>query len=170
MVSEKSYSSWYFMGFAILSLIVLLLIFPERSSEVFSKILSIFKSLIPTFVVIFLIFVIMNLFITNKFLLKHMGKSAGIGAWFFSVFAGILSAGPIYAWYPLLSDLQDKGVRTAFIVTFLYNRAIKLPLLPLLIAYFSFKFAIVLLVVMLFVSILQGLVVERILKKLSSKK
>lgn len=170
MVSEKSYSSWYFLGFTLLLVLISYIFSPENIGILLLKILQILKSLILVFVIIFALFIIVNLFIKNSFLLKHMGKNSGIGGWFFSIIAGILSAGPIYAWYPLLSDLQDKGVRTAFIVTFLYNRAIKLPLIPLLIAYFSLKFAIVLLVVMVFVSILQGLSVEYFLKKFEVKK
>jgi uncharacterized membrane protein YraQ (UPF0718 family) len=67
-------------------------------------------------------------------------------------------------WYPLLSDLQKKGVKNSFIATFLYNRAIKPALLPLIIFYFGLAFTIVLTIVMIIASVFQGLIVEKILK------
>ncbi len=44
--------------------------------------------------------------------------------------------------------LQKKGMRPALIATFLYNRAVKIPLLPLLIIYFGLTYSLVLMVVM----------------------
>ena len=78
--------------------------------------------------------------------------------------AGILSSGPVYMWYPLLSDLQNKGLKNGFIATFLYNRAIKLPILPLMISYFGIVYVLVLTIVMVFVSILQGLIINRLME------
>lgn len=64
--------------------------------------------------------------------------------WIFSIVAGILSIGPIYVWYPLLSDLREKGMRTSFMGTFLYNCSVKLPLLPIMIYYFESIYTLIL--------------------------
>jgi uncharacterized membrane protein YraQ (UPF0718 family) len=48
--------------------------------------------------------------------------------------------GPIYAWYPLLKELQKKGVANSLIAVFLSNRAVKPFLLPIMISYFGWLY------------------------------
>ena len=38
--------------------------------------------------------------------------------------AGIISTGPIYAWYPLLKDFKEKRAGGS-VIAILYNRAVK---------------------------------------------
>ncbi len=68
-------------------------------------------------------------------------------------------------WYPLLSDLKDKGLNYGLISCFLYNRAIKIPLIPLAIIYFGFKYIFILTIVMIFISIIQGILIDKIIIK-----
>jgi hypothetical protein len=81
-----------------------------------------------------------------------------------AISGGILSTGPIYMWYPLLNDLQKQGMRPSLIAVFLYNRAVKIPLMPLIIIYFGWIYMIVLLVVMIVVSIAQGWITEKLME------
>jgi hypothetical protein len=71
--------------------------------------------------------------------------------------------GPVYAWYAVMAELQQKGMRTALIATFLYSRAIKLPLLPLMIYYFGLSYTLVLCSYLLVFSVINGILVERLL-------
>jgi len=57
--------------------------------------------------------------------------------------AGIISMGPVYAWYPFLSSLKEKGASDFNLANFLSNRAVKPALIPLMIAYFGWRFSIV---------------------------
>ena len=104
-----------------------------------------------------------NLYIDNDKLRKHLGEDAGIKGWVISILAGIVSMGSIYVWYPLLTDLQQKGVKDKFIVTFLYNRGIKLQWLPVLLIYFGWAYAITLLLVMVVFSVFQGIITEKLI-------
>jgi len=70
--------------------------------------------------------------------------------------------GSIYPWFALLKDLKEKGMRTAFIAVFLYNRGIKLPLLPLLIHYFGLTFTVLLAIYMMLFSWLDGVIIEKL--------
>ena len=67
-------------------------------------------------------------------------------------------------WYPLLADLRNKGLNYGLIACFLYNRAIKIPLIPLAIVYFSWQYIVILLVVMVFASIIQGVFLNRLME------
>jgi len=102
-------------------------------------------------------------FLKPKFVLKHLGKK-GLKKWFFVIVGGILSSGPIYLWYPLLADLKKKGLNDGLVACFLYNRAIKIPMLPLAIIYFSWQYILILAVVMAVFSVIQGLLVNKIIK------
>lgn len=127
---------------------------------IFSKL---FIKILPTLAIVFGLLFLSNLLIDTKTVVRHLGKGAKKGAWLIAVIGGIISAGPIYLWYPLLSDLKDKGMRMSLIAVFLYNRAVKIPLLPVMIYYFGVRIVAILTVYMIIFSILNGLLVEKIL-------
>jgi len=83
--------------------------------------------------------------------------------WLTAIVTGILSTGPVYAWYAVLHDLREKGMRTSLISVVLYNRAIKLPLLPLLIHYFGLTYTVVLALYLIGFSIIGGIILEKVL-------
>jgi len=155
-------TSWYFL----IAVIIIYVIVAWVNFTIFSSSLIFFYRLIvkivPIFVLIFILMTFTNLFITPHFITRHF-KEPGIKKWIFVIIGGILSTGPIYMWYPLLADLREKGVDNGFIAAFLYSRAIKIPLLPVIIFYFSLKYIIALTVVMIGFSVIQGITVNKIL-------
>jgi len=163
-MKNKIPKAWYF-PITVLTIYLLLLILDK--SLFFSSISSFYNILlkvIPVFIAVFVLMTITNHFITPKFILKHIRKR-GIKKWFFVIIGGILSSGPIYMWYPLLADLKEKGLNKGLIACFLYNRAIKIPLLPLIVLYFNWKFVVILILVMIFVSVIQGILIDKALEK-----
>jgi len=82
-----------------------------------------------------------------------------------SLVAGIISMGPIYAWYPLLKNLREKGAGTCPIAIFLYSRSIKPFLLPVMIAYFGWVYVGILTVLTVFASIAIGCFMSVLMKK-----
>ena len=117
----------------------------------------------PILVVIFVLMFITNYFVTNQFIIKHF-RSKGVKKWIYAVIGGTLSSGPIYMWYPLLAQLKQKGVNNGLIACFLYNRSIKLPLLPIMLLYFDWKYITILLIVMIVFSIIQGWILNSVVK------
>jgi len=152
--------SWYFL---IIILLIYLLLFIFRQ-DLFSLSLNFFynilKKIIPIFILVFVLMSLTNYFITPKFIMKHL-REKGIKKWFFIIIGGILSTGPIYMWYPFLADLKDKGLNYGFIACFLYNRAIKIPLIPLMIFYFTIRYVLILAVVMMVMSVVQGIIINK---------
>ena len=154
--------SWYFLMAIILTYILFFIFSPETfftSLNFFSKIIL---KIIPIFVFVFILMTLSNYLITPKFILKHL-KKKGIKKWFFVIIGGILSSGPIYMWYPLLADLKDKGLNYGLIACFLYNRAIKIPILPIALLYFSWRYILILSLVMILASIVQGIIINNLL-------
>ena len=155
--------AWYFL---IGMLIVYLCLFFIRQDLFFSSInffYNIILKIIPVFILVFILMAITNYFITPKFIMKHL-KEKGIKKWFFVIVGGILSTGPIYMWYPLLADLKNKGLNYGLIACFLYNRAIKIPLLPIAVFYFGWKYIIILSFVMIFISVIQGITINKLME------
>jgi hypothetical protein len=148
--------------------IIIYLIFLIFRKDLFLLSLDFFNNIIikilPIFLLVFILMVLTNYFITPKFLLKHLSRK-GIKKWFFIIISGILSTGPIYMWYPLLADLKNKGLSYGLIACFLYNRAIHITLFPIAIFYFGLKYVLVLTIVMIFISIFQGLIINRLMNK-----
>ncbi len=121
----------------------------------------------PVLLLVFALMFASNLLVKPDWVRANMGKDSGLRGWTIAMLGGILSAGPIYAWYALLRDLKSKGMRTALIAVFLYNRGIKLPLLPLMIHYFGVTYTLVLATYMTSFSLISGILVERMVDRKS---
>jgi len=164
-ISEKLNSgSWIFL----LSMIIIysfLIIFKfDLGIKVIRQFLILLVKIIPVFILVIFLLFILNLFLSPRKITKLLGKESGIKGWLLAIGGGIISTGPIYMWYPLLKDLRDKGMRNAYLVAFLYNRAIKPALLPMMIYYFGFPLVAVLCIYMILFSIINGLLVEKAIK------
>ncbi len=155
--------SWYFL----VSIIFIYFLFFLFNKEVYLSSLNFFNDIIlkiiPIFILVFVLMSIFNYFITSDFVIKYL-KEKGIKKWFFVIIGGILSSGPIYMWYPLLADLRNKGLNYGLIACFLYNRAIKIPLIPLAIIYFNWQYIVILLIVMVFASVVQGILLNKLME------
>jgi uncharacterized membrane protein YraQ (UPF0718 family) len=130
-----------------------------RAISVFANLLS---SVLPVLVLVLVIMSLLNLAIQPKMAKRMLGKGSGLKGWAFALAGGVLSSGPIYVWYPLIADLREKGMRDSLVSAFLYARAIKMPMIPLLIYYFGWNFTIVFTFYLLVFSVLNGLLVERL--------
>ncbi len=150
-----------FLGIMLITYIIAWFINPGIIIKSLDYLKSISKEICFVLVMVFLLMFCINYFVSQKTLIKLFGEGTGIKGWLIAIISGIISMGPIYMWYPLLQKLKQKGVKTRYIAAFLYNRAIKLALLPLLIMYFGWVFVIVLTFTMILASIVQGIIIER---------
>jgi uncharacterized membrane protein YraQ (UPF0718 family) len=89
---------------------------------------------------VFTLMVFMNLFLKPTHIVRFLGKGSSSRGIMLSTAAGIISMGPIYAWYPLLKEFRQKGATNSLIAIFLGNRAIKPFLLPIMISYFGWVY------------------------------
>ncbi len=124
--------------------------------------LGLFIKIVPVLLLVFLFMFLSNYFFSPKKIVRHLGEESGARGWFLSILAGILSTGPIFLWYPLLKELKDKGMKKSLAAAFLYNRAVKIQLLPMMIFYFGISFTIILTFYMIVFSIINGFIVGKI--------
>ena len=160
--SEKSYIGWYFLTIVIILYFIAGIFKIDVILPSLKFAFNILLNVIPIFILVFVLMVVVNYYITPKTVNKYLSKSSGLKRWFIAVIGGIISTGPIYMWYPMLKELKKKGVNYGFIATFLYNRAVKLPLIPMIILYFGLTFTIILTIVMIIISVIQGIIFEKI--------
>lgn len=163
-ILEKIEASWIFFIIVIALYLVVCFVNFDLAIGAFIGFLDILQKIIPVFVLVFIFMFFSNLFLDSKKLARFVGENAGIKGWFISIIGGILSSGPIYMWYPLLGDLKKKGMKESFIAVFLYNRAIKIPLLPMMIYYFGLPFVVILTFYMILFSVINGILVDKIIK------
>jgi uncharacterized membrane protein YraQ (UPF0718 family) len=79
-----------------------------------------------------------------------------------AIAAGVLSHGSMIAWYPMLRELRYHGMRDGFMAAFFYARAVKVPMLPVMVKYFGWKFTLLLTTFTLAAAAVQGLIIEYI--------
>jgi len=163
---KSNKSSWYFLRAVVLIYFVVYITNPAQAFSALEFSYTLALKLIPVFAFVFIFMVIVDLVLTPARIVKYIGEEAGIKKWIFIIIGGILSTGPVYMWYPLLADLQKKGVSDGLLATFLYNRAIKLQYLPLLVVYFSWTFIVLMTLLMIAGSVAQGMFINWVNKKL----
>lgn len=83
--------------------------------------------------------ILLNRFLSPSLASRLMGHQAGAKGVLLSTLAGIVSMGPIYAWYPLFTTLKKKGASSFCIANFLCCRSVKPVLIPVLIGYFGWE-------------------------------
>ncbi len=118
--------------------------------------------IIPILAVVFFLMALLNTFVDEKSIAKHLGEGSSLKGWSIALVSGILSHGPAYVWYPLLQDLRNKGVNDGLIITFLYARAIKIPWIPMMISYFGLSFTVIFSIYILVGALLQGMLANQI--------
>ena len=113
---------------------------------------------------VFVLLVLLNLFLKPTHINRFLGKGAGIKGYLFAAVAGIISMGPVFAWYPLLAELREKGATYALIAVFLGNRAVKPFLLPVMISYFGWEYALILTLLTILSSFVLGYIAGLLLE------
>jgi uncharacterized membrane protein YraQ (UPF0718 family) len=116
----------------------------------------------PTLVIVFFLLLAADLLLEPQWIRRNLGKESGIKGWLLAAFGGVLATGPVYAWYALLGELREKGMRMSLAAVFLYSRALKLPLLPLMIHYFGFTYTFLLYLYLLVFSMISGILMLRL--------
>lgn len=146
----------YFLGSVLALYLASGLFSPEKTAKALEASLHLLLTLLPLFAAVILLSALIGYWLRPEALARYLGAQSGIRGWGIALLAGVLSHGPMYAWYPMLSTLKNQGMGNALITVFLYARAVKLPLLPLMIDYFGVAFSLLLNAFILLGALLQG--------------
>nr|WP_320015263.1 hypothetical protein [uncultured Desulfobacter sp.] len=136
---------------------------PEKTAVAFQISIDCFCRLLLPFFLVFCFMVALNLFLTPPQFEKVTQKGSGVKQALFAAIAGILSTGPIFAWYPILKDLRDRGAAPSLMAVFLVNRAVKPALLPMMISLFGWPFVLLFTLLTVSASFCVGFCINRLL-------
>jgi uncharacterized membrane protein YraQ (UPF0718 family) len=159
---RKIEGKWIFFSFVLFLGLALAISNYQLFLRVFFYFLKILGDVAPALAVVFLMMFFANLLVKPEIIVRHLGEEAGFRKWLVAVFGGIISSGPIYLWYPLLADLKEKGMSNSLMAAFLYSRAVKIPLMPLMAYYFGWAFVVVFSFYLVVSSIIAGWLVGEI--------
>ena len=107
-----------------------------------------------------LIMVAVNRIVSPAMVSRFLGKGAGAKGILLSSLAGVLSMGPIYAWYPIFKTVKDGGASNIIVANFIGCRSVKPVLFPVLVAYFGWKFSFVFLIFTLIGALMVAFIVN----------
>jgi len=168
--SKKINPAWWFLGIMSVIYLGLLLFLPDLFKQSFRFFFKLLIKLIPVLFGVYLIMFFINWLLKPQKIIRYLGYKAGFKGILIAITGGIISTGPIYVWFSLLADLRNMGMTNFLITIFLYNRAIKIPLLTLIIYYFGLQFTITLTVLLIIFSILDGWLVDKLLQTVCVKR
>ena len=151
----------------VVALFILVSIFDfENIAKIMDKMGNMLFRILPIFALVITLTALINYFLNPKKVMKYFGKNSGMKGIFYTLFGGIISHGPMYAWYPMLDDMRKHGLKFGLIATFMYARAVKLPLLPFMIGLFGLPFTVIVNIYILIFAVLQGKIIDILENKL----
>nr|WP_287413227.1 permease [Pseudodesulfovibrio sp.] len=115
---------------------------PENTEHSLHICVDMFQQLTLPMLFAVVMMVVFNRFLSPAVVARFLGRSAGAKGVVLSSLAGILSMGPVYAWYPLFKTLRDKGASVFHVANFVGCRSIKPALLPIVVSSFGWRFTI----------------------------
>lgn len=158
----KNKSGYVMLGIVCTLYVVLYFFNADKTTDALIAGLKVLKIVAPILLIVFFLMALLNTFINEKSIARHLGEDSGIKGWFIALFAGILNHGPSYIWYPMLQELRNKGAIDGLVVAFLYARSIKLPWLPIMLSYFGTSFTIILSFYIVLGALIQGVITNRL--------
>ena len=160
---RSSFAAYVFLLIVIIIYMAALLFVPDRTFDALQFSWGMLKKLLLILGLVSCFMFLNNLLVKPSWVKNHVGEDSGWKGFFIAIVGGTLSMGPIYVWYGILQELQEKGMRTSLIASFLYARSVKPQLLPLMIYYFGWLYALVLVCYLLVFSVFNGLLTERMM-------
>ena len=110
--------------------LILFALMPDKATTAIKNSIYYLIEMFEVLPVIFLLTVVIEALIPKEWIIKHFGEKSGLLGNLLSLVLGSISAGPIYAAFPISKMLMTKGASVANIVIILSSWAvIKVPML-----------------------------------------
>lgn len=104
--------------------------------------LQTFGELAATLVTVFVFVGLFQVWVSDEFIIKHLGDGSGLKGLALGAGLGTVIHGPLVGVFPLIKALLAKGARTGVVVAIVSTWAIKLPMIPLELRLFGWKFTL----------------------------
>ncbi|WP_457595949.1 permease [Hydrogenimonas sp.] len=151
-----------FLAFVAVLYAVLAFIDAHKTLEALLQAGKVLAELVPILMVVMLLTVYVHYRFEPKKLAAHLGEESGVKGWAVALGLGVLSHGPMYAWYPMFRDMMRHGLRKGLVAAFFYARAVKVPILPIMVQYFGLAFTLSITLYTLLAAWVQGVLIEKL--------
>jgi len=94
-------------------------------------------------IAVFILIGLFNVWAKTETVVKHLGHESGLKGLALGALLGTALNGPLFSVFPLIKSLLNKGAKVGVIAVIFATYAIKLPMLPLEIAFLGLKFTVV---------------------------
>lgn len=158
----RQYKAWAFPAGAALVYVLLFFLDQEKTMTSIQAGERVLLQIALPLSIAFIMMILLNRFLPPSTAVKYLGKDSGLRGMLFSSLAGMVSMGPIYSWYPLLSSMKEKGASTFHVANFMAFRSIKPVLIPIVFGYFGGYFTTVFLLATMIGSLLTAWVVAKL--------
>jgi len=101
-----------------------------------------FVELIATLVTVFVFVGLFQVWVNDAFIMRHMGEGSGLKGITLGAGLGTVLHGPLMGVFPLFRALLAKGAKLGVVIAIVSTWATKLPMIPLEIRLFGWKFAL----------------------------
>ena len=112
-----------------------------------------FASVAVTLVTVFIFVGLFQVWVREEFILKHLGALLGTAI-----------HGPLVGVFPLLKTLLNKGARLGVVIAIVSTWAIKVPMIPLELRFFGWKFTLVRQLLLFASAFVMVSIMERLIK------
>ncbi|MCH4887314.1 permease [Acidaminobacter sp. JC074] len=130
--------------FALCSYGLVLIMSPEKILPALGQSRYYFLEMLQILPAVFILTSLIQTWVPTKVIMKYFGDGSGIRGYGISVLIGSLSAGPIYAAFPVCQTLLKKGASIKNIVIILSTWAVvKVPMLINEVKFMGFKYMII---------------------------
>lgn len=159
---KKGWGGWLFLALVAMAYAVTALLDSDIAVRALDFSGNVVWQVLPVLVLVFLLLFAVDLLIKPDWIRRNLGREATAKGWLFAIAGGVLATGPVYAWYALMGELREKGMDAPLAAVFLYSRAVKLPLLPLMVHYFGATYTAILCLYLLGFSVVNGVMMRRL--------
>ncbi|PLX26556.1 hypothetical protein C0583_07070 [Candidatus Parcubacteria bacterium] len=149
-----------FLVFVIVLYLIAMVLDFDYTLEAFVNTFVLFVKIIPILIFVFVLNFLVNQYLKIETIKKHIGEKNKFLQYFYAALFGIFISGAPYLLYPMLGDLKRKGVRDDFIAVMLFNRNVKIPFIPVMIYYFGLAYTVIISILIIAFSVLNGLLVS----------
>ncbi|MBS3815561.1 MAG: permease [Hadesarchaea archaeon] len=147
-------------------MIVLLLIFPEKTGPVISISWDYLVEMIWILPAVMILMGLFKVWISREMVVKYLGKASGLKGILISVVLGATPTGPLYVAFPLAAAMLKKGARVMNIIVFLSAWAcIKLPQEMVELQFLGMNFMVTRLILTILLVTIMGLFIEEIIER-----
>ncbi|MCF6461958.1 MULTISPECIES: permease [Bacillota] len=155
-----------FLLFVVLIYLILLLSNTEKAIISFKNSGYYIKEMLMIMPVIFVLTALIEAWVPKKMIMEHLGDGSGLKGSFISLLLGSVSAGPIYAAFPVCKTLLKKGASISNIVVILSAWAvIKIPMLANEAKFLSPKFMATRWVLTTIAILIMGYLISKIVRR-----